>query len=259
MSGVGVLALAVGATVLVGSTAADAAVIYTETFDNTSGSNQLLTYDGNGAAPGGGTWRNYYGNTQKGPGGVGITSPLFGLVSGDSSTGATTNGRLTVDGFNYPDNPFVFDSLPTFLESGAYLSVGNLTTADFWLRMNTIRNAKFALQIGSQWYVTETNYSSTVTDVWKNHVVDIQAANWRTLVVNPGVSVVVGGTAQTLSAHGASGSLSSVGLYAGDLNGTFWRVDTITVNSVVIPVPEPASLSLALLGFGLMMIRRRAH
>ncbi len=253
-SGVSVLASAAFAAAVFGSTTAQAAVIYSETFDNGSGANQLLSYDGNGAAPGGGTWRNYYGgtNTRVGAGGVGNLTQ-FNVNSGSGSPGSTPNGRLTVDGFNWPDQPFVFDAAPTFLESGAYLSVGNLTTADFWVRVGASRTNKFALQIGSQWYVTDANYTSPNDTTWANPVVDIQTANWRTFQVNP-TSYTVGATAQTLSAHGASGSLSSVGVLGGNLNDAFWRIDTVTVNSVI---PEPASLSaLGLLGIGLLTRRR---
>jgi len=244
---------------LFGSTTAQAAVIYTETFDNTSIATQLLSYDNDGnPVNGGGTWRARYGPTATfyGAGGVGSINPLLAISSGDSSTGAPLTGRLTVDGFNVADPLFVSDNSPMFLQSGAFLSVGNLTTSDFWTRIGSSKDAKLALRIGSQWYVTNTNYTSPNDATWVKQTVNIQTDTWRTLAVNPSVSFTIGATAQTLSAHGASGSLSSVGFYSANRSNAFWRVDTLTVNSVV---PEPTSLAtLGLMGVGLLR-RRRSH
>jgi hypothetical protein len=124
--------------------------------------------------------------------------------------------------------------------------------------------ARFAIQIGSQWYVsdislsitTETGASGTITNFATSELFDFSSGdNWLEMTVTTGTG---GGITVASSTVGGtlSGDVTAFGVYADFGNdGDHFRIDNYSVT--VIPEPGTFALLGGVLAFSAVMIRRR--
>jgi hypothetical protein len=246
--------------------------IYDEAFlrTDTNNNNQLLTWNSNNAAAPAyqGNWRVYdaQGNTPN----TGATGTGAGdrgrMVSngngGDGNKGfiympwgsanATANRRDDVN------HGIVFrDETPVFNTGGeitvAHREWQNLRGFSVDLSRGTNANTGAAstravIQIGTSWFASETTFNPTATNTWETHsIADISTENWLTLSFDSANNnrVTLGTSAQTLSEHGVSGSLTSVGFHLsntsnGSNNDHQYRIDNIVVTAVDGAAPDDA-------------------
>ncbi len=229
---------------------AGAAIIFTETFDNTTGGNLPLgdlgwaaTYDPDATAYDVSDSNNS-GSTD------GADKPL---VSGAASSEGSTAGYVF-------QNPFR-NNTPIFIYTNG-LSLGQTTGVDnvlnevtFALR-NTATDMDFriALEIGAgNWFIADDTFNNTTSNAWTTGLqLDVGAATWRDLTVNVGTEISIAGSTTSL----AAGDLTGIGFYtAKGGNGNNIRIDTLNVDAV----PEPATYALigGALALGLVLVRRR--
>ncbi len=123
--------------------------------------------------------------------------------------------------------------------------------------------AHFAIQIGSQWYASNDDYTST-TELGPGGALDTFALsgidftngnNWRAMTVSTGtggeITIAAGAVGGTLS-----GDVTNYGLYAKNGNsGDHFRFDNFEVN--VVPEPGTFALLSGALALATAMIRRR--
>ena len=122
-------------------------------------------------------------------------------------------------------------------------------------------STRAVIQIGTDWFASDTTFNPATADTWGTHTLaDISTANWLTLSFDLGNNnaVTLGGTAQTLALHGASGSLTSVGIHlsttgTGTESNPQYRMD----NSAVTAIPEPGTLVLFGIAVGSVFLFRR--
>jgi len=156
---------------------------------------------------------------------------------------------------------------PGFIFTGEAddVMLSDMEGMSFYERMDAsatdVAQARFAIKMSGQWYVSEYQYQSTSEPSdWQKVSLGLNdwtnGANWYTL------NVAVSETAGELSiGNAASGTLDGVitdfGVYAEKIGnaGDHYRVDDFEVSASKV-VPEPATM--ALLGFGALgLIRRR--
>lgn len=221
--------------------------VYTETFDNNTGSNQDFDTVG---------WSGVHSAT-------GIAYPTDNtnnetpiISSAASSTGSTP-------GYIF-HNTFEGKSPVMYYEDG--LSLGApaggevLDSVSFALRnVSTSQNIQIALEFGmGNWYLSDTTFNNATSNVWtSNLVVDLSAETWKGLNVDIGTDFSVGAAAALPTL--ATSSLTGIGFFtASTSNNNNIRIDTLEVSAV--PVPEPATFAAltGALALGMIMRRRRS-
>ncbi|MGZ0654778.1 PEP-CTERM sorting domain-containing protein [Coraliomargarita sp. W4R53] len=202
----------IGTSLLAGVAGADTAV-YTQTFDNATSGNVLLsTVD----------WNANY------------------TTSGTSYTVLDGNGPFVSNGdflfANKRDMPWL-----AWTDDASFGSISDITTMSMSLNNtnSTTENLQFALQVDGNWYVSQSVFNGNGNVVVS---LDVQAASWSSLTFTADTSLAVGATA-TLP---VSGTLQAVGVYDNDQSLQV-RVDNFTVS-----VPEPSAAGV-LLGLGALV------
>lgn len=276
---------------LVLTPAANAQIVrYREIFPNTSGANVSLGSAGwNANATSTGV--SIDGN----PALLGISSNLGKSTPGQSAP-VNSNPLATTD------NGFAFSSagsitqVPGFVgtqtlfwsgETPLGVTASQLTEISWYMgnEFTAARHpARAAIQVGSNWYVSDQVFSNVGPNGGVNAQTGITGANfstfaelmtlgvtpgtqWRDLTFVPGVSLALG--AGTTPTSGLAGSVNAYGLFydfrsnSGQPAGNL-RFDSYTITAVVPAqvIPEPGTLALACMGLlpltGAALRRRRA-
>jgi hypothetical protein len=174
------------------------------------------------------------------------------IATGFTSTGHTTNA------WERSDTYFFFDTSPSFnTTSGGSLLWSDLDEFSFAANRggNFAGSTRAAINVGGTWYVSPEQTLTTTVDTY---TIDIQAANWSVLTVNPGTALSIAATADTLAQLNASGDLQGVGVYVttstpGSGSGRQWRVDDLEITAI----PEPGTLALVGIALGSLLLFRR--
>lgn len=251
----GDLVLAAQWTVLGGS--GDAVVLYHEAFlrTNDPSGNRLL--DQSWAAEGHyrGNWRVYdaLGNTDTtGNTNTSDANQRPRMISNGTGSGGDLgfifhgwqNANVSAVPHVYRDNNPVFNSGGEI--TAAHREWQNLREFSVDLSRGTHASSENAsiravIQIGTNWYASATTFNPAGANTWETSTLsDISTANWQILTFDSGNhnAVTLSETAQTLSAHGASGNLNSVGLLLSTTHGSGsgsnaqYRMDNVTVTAV---------------------------
>lgn len=171
-------------------------------------------------------------------------SVLHGIVLRDETPVFNSGGGITANHFEWQNlRGFSID-----LSRGTHNGAENAST-------------RAVIQIGTDWFASETTFNPAAAATWETHTIaDISTETWRTLSFDSGNNnaVSLGTTAQTLSAHGASGSLTSVGFHlsttgSGSGSNSQYRIDNIAVTAI----PEPGTLVLFGIAVGSVFLFRR--
>lgn len=204
-------------------------VVYTENFDVSNSS----------AAPIGnygynlnyGSTATVFNNTSNvgyssaaGIGGDGTTKGYFS-ASASSAPGLGTNFLLSTN-------------------TGSFGTIDTLSNVTFQLYDTShTENIQFALEIGSNWYVSTTLFNNTA---WTApETVTTTATTWDSLSFTSGSTLVLG----SLTTLPTTGTITGIGFYDADETNAI-RIDTISVN--VNAVPEPSTWMMVVAGlFGL--------
>ncbi|WPJ96429.1 PEP-CTERM sorting domain-containing protein [Coraliomargarita algicola] len=179
--------------------------------------------------------------------------------------------RTAITGYSTQDGPgLMFTTEPTTeLVTTSLSSISKLSVG---VRADSTDGApatgRFAIQIGSQWYVSSLSISQTThfgppsstnpaTDFPTFETPNLfdftDGNNWHELTVITGAGGEISIAASTAGGT-LSGDVTAFGVYAENgNNGDHFRIDNFTV-----VVPEPSTFILpSIIGIGLMMRRRR--
>lgn len=229
---VGILALSMGLQSL------EAAVIYTENFLNTTGSDAPLNTVG---------WLGNHGAT-----GISYNSSVANganpVINSQIGAGSTTGFVRMSSGIGV-DEPVL---LWTSEIQANPTSVSDLSSASFFMR-NQVGTAdvRLALQVGSIWYVT-TSVFNTPTTTWLEQTVDFSTATWNALSFTSGSTLSMGTSAVLPSI----GTVNGIGFFMVSKPSAYISFDDITVTAV----PEPSTvlcLVIAALVAGSHLARRK--
>jgi hypothetical protein len=220
------------------------AQIYTENFPNSTGANRAMSTVG---------W-----NAAVGPSGTDTSTATtnyvvsFNLGQGNVAgyVGKTSTGTV---GLAYTSE-YVVDRSAFSISTISFYS-NNTSAADSF---------RIALQIGGNWYATDTAFSrnSTTAGSPSNFPSNAElesfaftdaAASWRALTFASGTSLSLSGT--TLGSNLPGGNITAFGLYSASNVGVL-RFDTFQISAT--PIPEPSAAGLLLVGGWLLARRRRA-
>jgi hypothetical protein len=222
-------------------------IVYQQTFDNGTGTNQPPS--------------NYSWTANINPTGTAATAgqAFISPAKGDPTTfGTTINGFFEFNTVPMlpPKTPIIAYTQDSTFFGGSGIDPTKVTTIS-WYQGNTDKNDKFQIAVQDHtgaWFVSQqtfTQNNAVPTDAdftTKGNTigpVTYATLTWNSLNFVPGSSLVEGG-----ASSGPSGNLTAIGLFLQDTNGiTFgdeYRFDTFTINAV----PEPSSLALTFLGGG---------
>lgn len=201
-----------------GASTADGAVIYTQNFlTPTTSPAPLRNYD----------WNMNYGS--------GAT--VYNTAATTNYTVAGNPGSDGANGYLSGGTTLTLGS-PVLLWTnvGTFGAINDLTSITFALKnTSTSENIRTALQIGGNWYVTNTFYNS---NSFATLTMTPSLTTWSGLTFTSGSSLALGST----TALPSSGAISAIGFFdAAQVN--IIRLDTVVVNSV----PEPSVCGLILL------------
>lgn len=167
------------------------------------------------------------------------TSPDLGFFRGFNLGGVQALIRTSEYSFTLGGSGFALNSL-SFVSANA----NSLAT-------------RFALQVDSQWYVSDATFTPPLEALSSNFGNTAQtftlAVNgstlWRTLSFTAGsVLGTPGGSTTTLP---TSGTVNSFGFYINAATGTY-RYDSYTIHATA--VPEPGTLAMLVLGLGCCVV-----
>ena len=236
------LAIAMPICMLGFSSALQAAVIYTETFDNITGANQSFNSAGV-------NWSVHRTSsaTAYTLSGTDITaSPVI-------SNGASVNG-VAPTGFLFQSS-LISGSVGTphiwWTNETTFGDISLLDSLTVDLRNgSTNEDLRFALQVGSSWYVSQSVFNNSVADAATlNLSLDVENASYFSLNFTPGVTLSMG-TAASLP---LSGTVTAVGLFTQSRDSANIRIDNFRVSAI----PEPSTALLGSLGVLALLRRRR--
>lgn len=239
--------LTLSSAILFGANAMGA-VIYTETFPNSTGSNIGLNTSGI-------NWASYDGNTATNTSGNTVPGSGFTVSSAAGSGGDM--GFVLKAGSSGKGLAFTSDFTPI------NRSLTEISSFSFDLsNANTATTFFVAIQLDVSgtptWFVNASPFSATTTNVWESKTLNFTtaASSWYSLTVNPGVSLAVG---SVLTNPLPTGNLLSAGLYAtgGTLTGGGPTSNMRFDNFQIAVVPEPATTALLGLGLLAVLFRRR--
>lgn len=234
------LAIAIPICMLGFSSALQAAVIYTETFDNTTAGNQSFQTAGVNWSVHRTSSATAYDLSNNSI----TTSPVI-------SNGASVSGA--VNGFLFQSNQAGNINAPHiwWTNETTFGDISLLDSLTVDLRNgSTNEDLRFALQVGSSWYVSQSVFNNSVVDVATlNLSLDVENASYFSLNFTPGVTLSMG-TAASLP---LSGTVTAVGLFTGSRDNTNIRIDNFRVSAI----PEPSTALLGSLGVLALLRRRR--
>lgn len=261
--------LAFGALALASTASLNAAIIYQETFDATVNNTSLASV-GWAAHSTAGEVRT--GNT--------TSMGLSNLVGRDGTANPQTTGfaytfagnaGTSSDGAAGTNN-FTAGTNPGLIWTNEYTvdrSTQSLDSISFHMyNSSTTATARIVVQIGAQWYATDTQFSTTVSGgasgfaanaVLQTFAFTTAASSWRLL--NFDAPPTTDGTAlsvssSTLASDLPSGNITAFGLFFDPTTGSNGsRFDTFTLSAT--PIPEPAGWSVALGGVVLACVAGR--
>lgn len=225
---------------------AHAVVVFTENFDNTSGSDKNFDTVG---------WSSVHSATGTAYA-TNTTTNVPIVSSAASSTGAAPAGYLFHNTFQGNDPVMYYVA---GLNLGSPVGGEKLDTVTFALRnVSTTENIQIALQFGAgnDWFLGDSIYNNTASSVWTTGLtLDLSAETWKALTVNVGTTITIG-SAASLPTFNTS-SLTGIGFYTATTgNPNYIRIDTLAINGVI---PEPSTYATLAggLALGFVMLRRR--
>lgn len=231
---VGILALGMGMQ------SVGAAVIYTENFANSTGSDAALDTVG---------WL----------GGYGVTGTNYDSVN-PSNQNPNVNaavGSGSTNGFLRYATGTLSTGAPSIVFTNeiqaSATAVNELSMATFFMRNGgTTADVRFALQVESVWYVTTAVYN-TPTTTWLQQTVDFSSATWNLLNYTSGSTLAMG-SAATLP---LSGQVNGIGFFTANKPGFYMSFDDVAVSTAAIPEPATVALfAIAGLVAGCQFVRR---
>lgn len=235
--------------------------LYSETFDNTTGSNKTAGQVG---------WSAFVGSTA-----IDLTN-VAGVTNTDYVADASAAGNPnTPNGFIFANNGATLNQKFALVDT-LLGSIVNLTNGDSitWTMGNnsTTATAQILIQIGGDgtvgsgtWYVSSTTFrdltghdstafkNATESSVTSTLTFSSSMTAWKEFTLNSGSSMAVG---NTLTADLSSTTITGIGFYLVDGNtGSSMRLDNLQV------IPEPGVLALVLSGglAGVLAVRRRQN
>ncbi|MCC5843065.1 MAG: PEP-CTERM sorting domain-containing protein [Verrucomicrobia bacterium] len=220
------------ATAMLGfSLTANASPIYSETFDNNTGSGFALEnvdWKANHAAN-----ALVFDSSTTGGGRPAVSSD----VGSDGTNGFVFHGSYG------RDQPWIW-----WTDVQSFGDVGDLESVGFALRNdNHQENIRVALSVGTDWYVSDSVFNTPGNPNWVTHSLDVANSSFRTLSFTSGSTL---GNPGAVTALPGSGTVTAIGFYTENLLSTV-RFDTVTV------IPEPGTLALVGLALAACVLGRR--
>ncbi len=224
-------------------------IVYSQTFNTGSGVNGAL----NGVS-----WQSHFGATATAYNTASTTDTVAPIIGSLASGGGDDSGDGTGFGYLFHRGDLNTGS-PVIWWTAALtpFDVSLLDSFQFDLR-NTLtnQNIRFAFQVGTDWFVSNSVFNSSTSNVWSNNLTLASAgtATWNTLNFTPGSSLSMG-TATTLP---LSGNITAVGAFDTSIAGSATehiRMDNFEVRAI----PEPSSMLLLGLASALALFLRRCR
>jgi len=228
-------------------TSANAAVLYSQTFNNVTGNNTVVGTVG---------WAGYLGaNATAAPNNGSVDTVMIANVAGNPSTDGNS--------FLFAQNPNTASQI--FAATTTFASINPTTIT--WKQGNsdTAIQVRLMVQSGGNWYASSTAFTNASTytaatfssagnaaDVSKSFTFTTSASAWRSLTLTPGTSLILG---SVIGSNLSSSSITGVGFFVSEpsLNQKA-RLDTLEI------VPEPTTIVMFGLGLaGILCLRKRAH
>jgi hypothetical protein len=235
---------------------ASAVTVYSETFDNTTGSRQAVSTVG---------WFSYVGSDTT-IDTTASTTAEFGATTGTNGSAINnlagiggTGGFLTQGVATAPMRGLLFTE-----KEEVQVNIAEIETVSWYqLNRNGAHVSRLAIRIGTQWYVSKQNFGSPHASGPSNFpteatlrttTITTVADDWYLLNFSTTAGIADINASPTSPAEALSGTISAIGIYTrfGGESG-FARFDNFTVTAI----PEPAA-SLMIIG-GLPLLLRRGH
>lgn len=215
------------------------AFIYSNGFDNSSGSNAALDTAG---------WDFVYndsGNSVDGDETSAVTT-VAPIVSSAAGAGGSAGYIFVNYGSNLYGDSILLHS--TDLSDFAYSDIDSIS---FSFKNDSASDVyNIALKIDGAWYASDSTYGSPSNAWFDNSVDPFVDTTWSGLTVNVGVDPISTGASTTLP---ASGTLEEVGLFiAATVSTGRTRIDSVSISATAAAVPE-ASTSGWILGCGVLL------
>jgi hypothetical protein len=222
------------------SATAKAAVIYRETFGNTTGSNVALPAGGwTSTSNGGSGWRS---------------SPNTGRATDLPNVSAGTTSSQSIGYLLNTTNTVSIIYTTEYVI--AQTVIPDLATISWYQGNNTPSETRVIVQIGGSWYATTETFTNTAVASNANFgaEAEVQVFNWTTSASSWRALTVSGSTetlGATLTESLPTGQITAFGLYFAATSSQ--RFDTFEIQTI----PEPHLAALGGLGTLILLIRRR--
>ncbi len=214
-------------------------IVYTETFDNSTGSDRPFSDAGV-------NWSVHYGSS----------ATSYALTSNDANVDPVISSAPSSSG----STPGYLFQLHTLNPSAAHIwwtdeadfgDISLLKSISFDLRNeSSSENLRVALQVGSDWFVSESVFNNSSPDVWTQDLsLDVGSATYTALTFTPGADLSRG----SVTSLPSSGTVNAVGLFDENKSENRIRID----NFRVTVIPEPSTLLLVSITLGVCSLLRR--
>jgi hypothetical protein len=181
------------------------------------------------------------------------------------TVGGGNSGPPAVDDYLFAQTQSTTTAVDFFLYTTSTLSAfSSFAPSDYtaltatWNRNgDSVAGLHFTVQVGGNWYVSQSNYNSTIPGQGVTPALNLLTSTWWNLV--NGATLEIGSTTSTYSdLFGSGAQITGVGFFIDNLAVSGSANRTIRLDDIVIDgVPEPSAALLSVLGLASLAARRK--
>lgn len=181
------------------------------------------------------------------------------------TVGGGNSGPPAVDDYLFAQTQSTTTAVDFFLYTSSAISAfpsfapNNYTalTATWNRNGDAVAGLHLTVQVGGNWYVSQSNYNSTIPGQGVTPAFNLLTSTWWNLV--NGATLEIGSTTSTYSdLFGTGAQITGVGFFIDNLAVSGSSNRTIRLDDIVIDgVPEPSAAALSILGLLALTGRRK--